>query len=662
MHKHSYSQDSTLSGWSESSSLQPKSIHQRRVGESARSFKKNLFGAGLAFATGVLPVYFLVFAGLAHRYDGSWLEDSPVSVWLLEAARFGPSVFPIVFAAIVGQLMTTLASWRLENDIVIGMLEHLLASRSLASAFLSLFRLRILSVWTPLILLTWCLSPLGGQAALRVVSSTISRTTHPAWLVHVDWDGSYPVATYASTEQSYGSTIRSAFVGALSGNNNTKQESQDAFGNLRIPMLEAQTGQADKDGWYDTSSLEFPMHIALVGIPFSGAERHAKTMFTLRAAYFFLDCDVDINRHIYRDEISAYTAIPLENSAYEPLVKIYNHTRSPSQTTNSTRWTPLLRDLTANHQCNDTIPRVIGFQSRTYVPEESMVTEAWCNMTTSYIDARFSCDNGPQNCSVHAIRRSLDQPFPSSATGLDSSAIPAIELDHSCGGLASPQIAWSFFRQFMDALAPSRAAEYSPIEQYFLDPSRPFLQPNSTIPIGSIGPKLFSQRFSQLLNTFWLISVAPYAITGNFSALPSTNLTGDASVLADAEPTYRVRTTEGRAELSYTVLNYHGLWLATLILISLLLVCAAFVTAAFDICRKGPMVLDDFVNFLRHNPYARLDVRSSTEDGVDIVRRHRHVKVRLGDVRPEEDIGYLAVGTLGTGQALEKIKDNRLYS
>lgn len=88
MHKHSYSQDSTLSGWSESSSLQPKSIQLQRAGESARSFKKNLFGAGLAFATGVLPVYFLVFAGLAYHYDGSWLENSPVSVWLLEAARF----------------------------------------------------------------------------------------------------------------------------------------------------------------------------------------------------------------------------------------------------------------------------------------------------------------------------------------------------------------------------------------------------------------------------------------------------------------------------------------------------------------------------------------------------------------------------------------------
>lgn len=134
------------------------------------------------------------------------------------------------------------------------------------------------------------------------------------------------------------------------------------------------------------------------------------------------------------------------------------------------------------------------------------------------------------------------------------------------------------------------------------------------------------------------------------------------SYLSDASPPYGIRTSQGQGEMSYTVLNYSGLWLIILISISLFLVCAGFVTAAFDICRKGPMVVDDFVNVLRHNPFAALDVRSSTEDGVDIARRHRNLKVRLGDIRPEEDIGYLAVGTLGTGLALEKIKENRLYS
>lgn len=272
--------------------------------------------------------------------------------------------------------MTTLASWRLENDIVVGLLEHLLASRSLASAILSLLRLRIFSLWTLVILLTWCLSPLGGQAALRVVSSTVSRTTHPAWLSHVDWNGSVPVNTYASDEMSFGYAIKSAFVAALSGNNDTKQGPQDTFGNLRIPMLEALIGQPDKDGWHDTSTLESPTHASLVGIPFSGPERNERSTFTMQTAYFFLDCNVDINKWIARNETSAYNAHALPGSAYEPSAKMYNNTRFP--TSNVTRVSPILRDLTANHQCNDSIARIIGFQSRTYGDERGMVTEAWC--------------------------------------------------------------------------------------------------------------------------------------------------------------------------------------------------------------------------------------------------------------------------------------------
>ena len=65
----------------------------------------------------------------------------------------GPSAFSIVSAAIFGQLMPALGAWKLERQVAVGLLESLLASRSLASVVISLFNLRIFTVWTPLILL-----------------------------------------------------------------------------------------------------------------------------------------------------------------------------------------------------------------------------------------------------------------------------------------------------------------------------------------------------------------------------------------------------------------------------------------------------------------------------------------------------------------------------
>lgn len=67
-------------------------------------------------------------------------------------------MFPIMFAAIMGQLMTVIAAWKLERSITIGLLEYLLASRSLGSAFPSLMKLRIFNTWVPLVLSVWCLS------------------------------------------------------------------------------------------------------------------------------------------------------------------------------------------------------------------------------------------------------------------------------------------------------------------------------------------------------------------------------------------------------------------------------------------------------------------------------------------------------------------------
>lgn len=561
-----------------------------------------------------------------------------------------------MFAAIVGQLMTALASWRLEKDVAIGVLEYLLASRSLASAFLAIPRLRMLCIWTPVILLTWCLSPLGGQAALRAVLPSGSHTLQPAWLFHLDFNGSQPVATYGNAESHVGPIIKSVFVAALAGSNSTKQGSQDAFGNLHVPMLEALSGQADRDGWYDTPSAESKTNVALIGIPFSGVGSHGKSVFTMETSYFYTNCDVNISNYTLRNETTVYSALSLPNAVNQPAMELYNHTGlTPESGTYGFSDTPLLRDITANHTWNDTSPRVIGFQSRTYGPsgggwdEGSMTTEAWCNVTTTFVDVRVTCYDGPRNCTVVSMRKSLQQPFSSTATRLDG---------------VNAMIAKSFFRQLMDAVLRNRAPYYVPIEQYFLTPATPFHLVEGSTAIGSIGPILFSQRFSQLLNTFWLISIAPKAVTGSFSAPSLTHMIDQASLQSEGdtiEP-YGIRLREGQNEFSFTVLRYSTIWLSTLIGISSLLVLAGLLTAAFDICRKSPMVLDDFVSSLRHNPYARLDVRSSTEDGVDILRRHRHVKVRLGDVRPEEDMGHLAVGTLGTGQALEKIKEKRLYS
>ena len=95
----------------------------------ARNVLKNLGSSGLAFATSLLPIYFLIFAALAFRNNNAVLETGSQAERLLAAAKYvrssgqvismrlrltdvqGPSVFPIMFATIMGQLMTVIASF-----------------------------------------------------------------------------------------------------------------------------------------------------------------------------------------------------------------------------------------------------------------------------------------------------------------------------------------------------------------------------------------------------------------------------------------------------------------------------------------------------------------------------------------------------------------------
>jgi len=81
----------------------------------------------------------------------------------------------------------------------------------------------------------------------------------------------------------------------------------------------------------------------------------------------------------------------------------------------------------------------------------------------------------------------------------------------------------------------------------------------------------------------------------------------------------------------------------------------------------GPQVLDDFTTSLRYNAYASIEQKSSIEDGVDIARRSRHVRVQLGDVRPDEEVGLVAVATVTAAtddgsQTVGQLRRKRLYA
>lgn len=67
---------------------------------------------------GFLPVLFIVLAIFAIR-----LDDQPISEHgnrVIQLSRLGPSIYPIIFAAVAGNLMKRLALWFADRGTTLG--------------------------------------------------------------------------------------------------------------------------------------------------------------------------------------------------------------------------------------------------------------------------------------------------------------------------------------------------------------------------------------------------------------------------------------------------------------------------------------------------------------------------------------------------------------
>ena len=339
-------------------------------------------------------------------------------------------------------------------------------------------------------------------------------------------------------------------------------------------------------------------------------------------------------------------------------------------------------DASPTHLFNTSVPRHIGFQSfavNSQTPNQTIATEAWCDVTTTYVDVMAKCED-VSNCTAIAVRRSSVLPWPDSATALDgitymnASALAGDELWTGLYGgpvLMSQATAYMFFSGFMSSAATFNKG-YTAMEQFFLNPDAPFelvasdfgngLPVYEVTPIADIGALLFSRRFAQLLNTFWMVSYAPLAImTGSTSSDDNVyNITQEnhGAWFVDRSGS---NITSADVVTIEVVLKVNKAWAAGLILISTMLVLAGISGFLLDVWQKSPSVIDFFVSNLRHNPYADIGEYKSTEDGADMARRLKHTIVQIGDVRPDEGVGTIAIATPTQSRPVQEIRRRKIY-
>lgn len=136
-----------------------------------------------------------------------------------------PTIFPIVFALIMAKFLKAYANFRLERGATVGLIQHLLGSRSLVSSVVTPVKLRTSSFLVPLLILMWILNPIGGQTSLRVVTKESNYTVLDTPFHYIDVQASGFV-DYTIFMNSPGNLVSGIMNAALSSPASAKNDSQ----------------------------------------------------------------------------------------------------------------------------------------------------------------------------------------------------------------------------------------------------------------------------------------------------------------------------------------------------------------------------------------------------------------------------------------------------
>ncbi|KAI5360678.1 hypothetical protein Slin15195_G085940 [Septoria linicola] len=662
------------------------------------------------------PLYFVGFCVAVYHRNGT-LANSWTNQAIFQMGKLNPTIFPIIFVLIISKFIKAIANWKLEKGATVGHIQHLLGSRTLVSAIFTPFKLRRFSPLVPLLIIVWTANPLGGQLSLRAVSSAANITTIDTPYIYLSPLAAIDLRALPDfSGDIYNRAIEGAFNTALMSPATSKNGTQDIFGNVQIPMLEHLSlhQSPDSDGWYYTSQRNFtgplaalahavdlperiqPLYVSITGIPFKPRLSAPPAEGSNTTQLSDYDSKLQAVKHALFGEDVVRTSLQFSmessymfsNCTFQPLsftgdvsydnvtdARKDNFFNSTTGVVNNTRGFSIAYD--SEHSINSTLPRSIGVES--WIAQDvggveaartvGTISEATCEITTSYVEAQVFCITDT-NCSVAAIRESKLPNRPKEQTALDGISYLGAGLLTDSGednlaqflGYAN-NTAPVFFRNFVRStgIEDHGMMQLGPLESYFYDPESPFKASisgegassgsASQRPLADIGNDVFSYRLTQLLNTYWLTSVEPFTI------INGVDIQG-----IDNADFLKLSETAGKIYVDKTVLRCHTTFMALLLVISLSLFIVGLITAYLDATRKGPDVLDQFVNSLRHNPYVHVDKMGNTmEDGQDMARRLRNTVVQMGDVQPDSEVGYVAIATPHQNQPVQRLDHGRHY-
>jgi hypothetical protein len=514
---------------------------------------------------------------------------------------------------------------KLEKGSQVGTIDRLLGSMTIVQTFLTQIQMRSWSLLGLLILAIWSLSPLGSQASLRIIGSTVQPTDTNRQIQYVDtranpYQGSGDVMGTAGTSEQ----ANAIFTAVILGRPSNSSASIDTWGNVKIPWIERMDrSTADPKGWYPIPQLNSSDDFtSLIGIPSSAISfiGNSTTSFAIQTSYWNLSCPVFRNLGNGRNvtgghDDALFAALKADVAQFVEFNGTGNMTALPPQS--------LYLSSVDAYRTSDpwraesgTPLRLIKYADNNNSPGQYVGAE--CTIKTIYVEVSILCSKG--SCIAVKIRDSRKFSPAGSWTRFDLLAGTFRE----------------FARAFTDIFAPVSTA--APYQMFIIDPLNPFAKMDATPALTDVvSNATFALRLGQLFNTYSMARLSATVILKGLQVSPTLVF----------ESSYNGITLDTTAyETRYAlVLKCNTIWFVVLLL-------SSAVTAVIGLCgliaaayRLGPDIGFNVSSLVRDNPFVDQTSVATTLGGTYRSRLMRNWYAKLGDVAAEDEVGHIAIGS-----------------
>lgn len=598
------------------------------------------------------------------------------------------TLFPVLFAAIVGRLMVQMARFKLEQGSTLGSLEQLLGSRTVGGAILTPFHLKSLNLLALALVFLWAFSPLGAQALLRFVEPRHTGIEESAEAAYFNTRAPPAFNEFAQSSTWFNeegaqimNIIDRMYSGVILAPMSVKEDPMDLWGNVKIPLL--MSTAIKKDDWTDVSKDRG--YSSLVGIPMANIT-NGNTTFTMESTYLKAVCD---SPKFYG--VNAHGQIDLNDT---DTVEIGESKRSVSDESYSRFYKPILGNGTyqgAGHSLNGpwslAVDRLIdinwanGSWVHNKCDEDMLVTDGEdCTDVTpgaknaTLIDSVALLENeegieaGPTSLLFQAVVTSYD-----ASTRLTYGTYCNITQEYAenkvdCRKLGNvtkevcsvsaqrpsrephppKDISFLSFPRVMHAVSEFMPKSGGPnmttltamdfTLQYLADPSVANISaPNEgALNFENIDANGFSERMTQVLNSYINLGQMYTDVTGNGNIRQSTTV--------PSEVTHAV-----------VVFRIDKLWAAFCVISIFVLLAGGLASTVLAHMASGPAVLGFASTVVRDSRYIKLPDDLAGAEGLEITEKFRDIRLRFGVLHELGD-GATAVGTGFEGN-VSRVKD-----